>query len=525
VNETAQLPLEGRDSDALPTWYLLTNTLNLRAWMARRLAFGREGFEKYYADTPDLADGRLVLLPGPPGPDLIEYATSEAPDLLPALVTVDVNAMEGIHPASGPVVVDGVIHEGYLGPVLLPDEAAVSNFLSRSFENVPAALEVRAAPEVFRAGTWTRADIESLEPPATNRDPIASDVDLESADRLSGGMISLAAATRCRPTEFSTLVAVLNGKGPTGAFEPVWLVNDSRGSEEAMVFRAVRSVLQATDPVKDWRPLEVLSEIQDALEGLSLSGDTALTAAKHCERIREILKAERDFEPLKPGGLRPLKAVLLTLLRRELPRQLAWDPSESGATSAERRTAAYYAGLLSRRSRLPLDLRPDGLDRLLADMEAAQIGGPGPRRFDPSALTSGEGPVEGGTGCVLSAGEELLLSLSVGEISVSERVRATVARSDSGDDTALAIARAAEWDDVITSVIGPLADVRLVAEKKGRVTLRVSGLVEVREEIDLEQLWSRLSEAEADDLPSSVIERLHMPTPSELEELEAKLEP
>ena len=514
MSDIEQLPLSDEGDTTDPTWYLLTNALNLRAWMSRRLAFGRVGYDKYYTDVPDLVDGDQVVFPGPPGAELLDHVTSEASDLVPALVEVD-GSLRELAGTSVPARLATVIHESHLRRIHLPTEAAVDDFASRAFDNVPSQLEVAASPELFDGGRWSIADL----PPEGDED---RPEDLSESDRRSGGLLGISAATRCTPTEVSTLTALLSGAAPRrlDRREPHWLFPDASEDDETRVFKAIERVLLDTDAARDWRPPKVLDRFQAAVGDLELTADVRGTAEKYFDRMRGIVSLEVDFEPLRPGGLRPLKAALLVLLRRELERQLEWDRSESGADPAEARTAAYYAGILSRRSRLPLKLRPDLLDRLLADGEAEQAGGLGAPSFDRAKLEVSWTERDNSHVCTISLDGETVVERVHPGASTTDRIRATVAAGELDEMTALPLAEAAGWDDLMWTMVGPIDRIRVVAEKKGRAMLRVEGRADVEHGVDADSVLERLATVDAEQLPEAVVALLASPSPWELEELE-----
>lgn len=497
-----------KPDDSPVTWYLLTNTLNLRAWMSRRLAFGRAGFEKYYQDVPDLTGGATVLFPGAPGQELRDHATAEADDLVPALVAVADDVVKGLDP-SAPVTVDGVIHEAYLGPILLPHDRDVDDFLSRSFEDVPATLSPVAAPELFEGGRWS---IEDLDPAKEAADAEA----YARSDRLAAGVLGLVAACRCRPAEFRTVADVLEEVMSDG-FEvtPSWL----HDKDERSILEKIRGVLLGHDALRSLQPLAVLDEVREELSGLPLGDETAELVEKYLDRIRSILDLEADFEPLRPGGIVPLKALLLVLIRPNLARVLDWSPDETHADTAVRLTAGYLAGTLEPRSALRLELRPEFLDKFLADREAEALGGPGELVF-PSGRGAKVAVVVEDDRCAITLDDLPLYEKLLEPVPASTKLRASLASERVDDDTALYVADEMDWSDVISTIVGPVGEMTVVAEKKGKAYLRLPGRVSVATEVDREAFARRMASADLQRLDDLTLDGLTTPTPRDLEAME-----
>lgn len=495
--------------DAGPvTWYLLTNTLNLRAWMSRRLAFGKAGYEKYYQDVPDLTGGATVLFPGAPGEELREHVTAEADDLIPALVAVADEVVKDLDP-SAPVTIDGVIHEAYLGPILLPEDRDVDDFQSRAFEDVPAKLSVTAAPHLFEGGRWAIEDLD----PATEVPEAAT---YERSDRLAAGVVGLVAAARCRPAEFETIADVL-GDVVSGGFEvpPTWLP----GERDRAIFEKIRGVLLGHGALRSFKAPKVLGEVREELATLTLEDDAELVE-KYLDRIGSILDAESDFEPLRPGGFVSLKALLLVLIRPSLARVLDWSPEETHADTSVRLTAGYMAGLLEVRSGLRLELRPDVLDQFLADREAEALGGPGGRVF-PSGRRAPIAVVVKEDRCAITLDDMPILEKVLEPVSASTRLRASLASDRIDDETALYVAREMEWDDVVTTIVGPVDEVTVVAERKGKPYLRLRGPVTVSTEVDLDAFGRHVVSADVERLDGLALDGVPAPTPSDMQDMEA----
>lgn len=504
----------GNIEDTRPRWFLLTNSLNVRAWLSRGLAFPRTGFDKYYRDVPDLSDGALVLFPGPPGAELQRHVASEADDLAPVLLELQPESLTG-QSRDRPVRFGGVLPAPEFRALHLPDKSSVANFMSRSFENVPNRLPVTPSPELFEEGRWGGHDIDSS-------GPVIGRAELELSDRLSGGLLGLAAATRARPREFRTLAAVINGQTPADDGEPFWLTQASHesGDPEQTLFGVVRDVLLQVDPAQTWRPSQVLDQVESRVNGLDLEYDVLRSARQHCDRIRSILRQDSEFEAFRDGGLDTLKALLLVLLRWQLDRQLAWSPTETGASPAVRRTATYLSGLMTRRSRIPTTLRPAEFEDLLSRREAAvlneKVGDPwaGPA---PTVEVSSE-RVDGRIACLLVGGGSTVLRRDVEDSTVRERLLLFGLAEERVGAEAIQIARAAGWDDLFSILVGPVDHVELLADRKGQVVLRLSGTTKVRTQLDDQAFLARLEASPLpDDVEQSWSDRLPVPTPEQLE--------
>jgi hypothetical protein len=275
---------------------------------------------------------------------------------------------------------------------------------------------------------------------------------------------------------------------------------------ESKLFATALSVFIRVDRDVKWRPLEVLSAIEEEMKR-EPEGGVDVELVKSLESIRLILNNERDFKPLNTGkGLDAAKALLMALLRPDPERLLSWERAQSGADDAVWSAAASLVGALSGYRMLPASLKRTGLDNFLETSAITRLGLGGDRNWT-DAHTFGASEIE-----VLEVGQGdaavarlvlrgvTILETHLAPASLQTRLLDLDASSASNVSLLAAIATRLDWTDCFrTTVVLPSREFVVSASKKERqFSISTVGVVEVETSLDLAAFRTKL---EAQGIP------------------------
>lgn len=492
-----------------------TNPPNYRHFASHRLLGPRELFgeeDKYYEDLLGAAPGRLPLLRTPLSESIAEHVILEDPRRLqPVIFEVSTRHLpEGPFPALdadlNPVEAS-VDDEGIAAvapPLVLPLSAVQKvHFLSEEdrtqvtatnkFENVPTTPEeiTRVTPGLTGVSplsaekliSWL-GELDAPEGPSSR--------DFRWADRRGGAALLAARAHPEMGPQFLSLAS--NGSATDeeagGGSLPEWFSVLRADSFDAVPpdpdvrsFAAVKAAATESTPA-DWQGERALEDIRERLFEDELSEETVEQIDKGFARIREVLRNEDDFTGFSRNRRLPaLQALMLFLIREKPGDVLAWPEDDLEADPTVFATAAAYSGLLHGRALLPLSLRDQGDDERLARAAA--------RDLSLTPLPEEPRPVP-------AADEE--------KEEDEKSLEAVLLEADLSDgphkDAALAVCRAMEWTDCVTSVLicPSRADVIQRLTQKGgydnkwKSSYRVEGFAEVQHELDADLFREQLKE-------------------------------
>lgn len=456
-------------------WCVLTNSLNLQAFAARGLLGPPDAFPKYYHDLGSKAGG-LVLLKGSVSADMVEAVVGEADDLQPVLLRL----ADGVGPTSAEaaVVTRGVVPLGEVTDLVVPGEAAAEAIRSHPYADVRLQLPILVDEERFRGP-------HAAIPNAADTTP---QTDYMRPDRLTGALVGVASMTAPHETHVDQLVDFL--AGPIEAHPP-WIAE-----RETELFQLIRGFLMGLPPNArpPRRALDTLKKrIQEAGETLPSE------ATAYLERMKEILRGGGEPEQFKPGGLVTLKGLLVAWLRPSLERLLDWETEELGADDDTLRTASYFVGAMSCRSRIPVALRDEGLDTWLASKDAVAI-----NRFldiqewpvEPPKPSAAWEKAEGGRKVSISAAGRLLWSRELPALTLAERLLSEGAIPEGAESEVLELLRERGWEDLLTTRLSDIGAFRVSPAGSHNVTITLDGWHEAAHIIDAEKLVERLGRAD-----------------------------
>lgn len=354
-------------------WRFVTNRYNLLEILSSGLIAPHESLTKPYGRLLQSASGRLPLLQAPAGSAVLEQVTAGGRANFPVVLRLGQSSLIGTPEPliEGAATVDWCIPTEAVTQIVFPDERSIREFRARQFSNVPESeASIVVDPEEFTADGLGQTLLEALNglQPATPKP-------WDLIDRVRGGVGGL-----CQAVTTADGVAVLGrvlGAGDQRAEVAPWLTEDSLlrvgiqsespADPETAIYVATLTVLDGTDPTKDWKPRAVLDAVRDAASD-SVISESSGQVERNLQSVESILIGDREFQPFRGGseGLTTAKALLLVLLRNDLTKLLAWPDHETGADESTRMTAAAFAGRLRGVSREQLAARNPLLDRYTA---------------------------------------------------------------------------------------------------------------------------------------------------------------
>ncbi len=485
----------------------VTNRYNLLEFLSAGYVLPLSGIPKYYADLLAYSPGRIPLLRGPVSDSVCADVSREDPTAFPVALEVDPRLTASI---SAPLLRnDGSASSGSLdesvvaaAPAGLLPLAAVTKVHFRSqdeleehsareYENVRTDnLDLVVSPGVFGGGgvavESVKTFLEGLEAVNTTTADF-----LDSIDRLNGARTMLAAASPPRVEALRALGTLLDGKVPDEEQIPAWihaaLIEEQPKAVTAghRLFAAAADVLRKEDRAAAWKPLEVLSRVEEKLASTKMSKKNEAEISKNLRPIGAILRNERDFKPFeKDSGLPAAKALLLALLRPDPDRLMSWDRAETGADDGVMLGAGVLVGLLRGHKKLPLEWRTPVLDQLLGEQAVTAVA-----RIVPDALrslSSGGNLIaeeratqDGGALVQLLWGEQVVIEKTRGAPSAAERLLGSDLSDPANRDIAIYICRAQGWADCVSTTMAASSGTFALDVRDKSISITVPGLVDV----------------------------------------------
>ncbi|MCU7730915.1 hypothetical protein ODJ79_44985 [Actinoplanes sp. KI2] len=340
-----------------PNRFVLTNRMNLNGMLSSRIIGPRQSFGKYYQDLLELAGGRVPQLNAAPSPELVEYVSAKAPTG-PALLE--------LRPADTSARLPGValtvaIPLSEVIAIHLPDERALREHQARRYKNVhPHDDLLKVSPDLFN-GSATLDDVRQAGSSVASDPALTPQTDWQRIDRLRGAMsAAVFAATTGRSLQTA---GELLPNGPSGddILARCLSTGDRTipGTTEGAFLAAVVDILMGIDVRQAWNPQDIVAEVRETTSAGRTTGVDVSEIEANLDSVAAVISNKRPFTPFrrKARGLRTAKALLLVLLREELPSLATWAPEETGADDMTRQMAMIFAGLLRGLSRESVSTR------------------------------------------------------------------------------------------------------------------------------------------------------------------------
>jgi hypothetical protein len=512
-------------TNVLQRVFVLTNRNNILDFLSGGMITPAAGISKYYVDVSATAAGRVPVFGS-----RVPYSQSleETPSSFPVAIELDLAKLsatpipsfsEGEVPSNTPVGIAGILAWAPAG--VIPTSAALaihfrsdvekSEYQAREFANIPnIPVRLSVDRELFSnedhfVNTILRW-LRSLPDPQPQMG-----AQLRTLDREAGALALVAHVIRGtaehlgdfgqlitadlnaspganrgskRPKRQKRAVATTSAVSKHGL--PIWLTAQLSGKEiptaettEAIVFGAAAEVFQNVDVREAWRPLEQLDAIEDSALAKLLNDEAKAEVNRNIEAVRAVVRLDRDFRPLNTGkGLESAKAMLMVLLRPEPTNLLAWDRAESGASDDVLAGAAYLSGMLNGHKRLPVSLRFENLDLLLAERTAGRLALPetlwsGPAKRDVQVRGSSEAS-EGGD-LTLYVNDIAILTKGRPPSSLAERLLRLDASKPETEALLIDVASSLDWSHCLESVVQFTGDQISVYHNKKSKSIDVTG--------------------------------------------------
>lgn len=382
--------------------WLYTNRSNLLEFLSSGLIKPSVGFEKYYQDLLELRPGYIPLFTHIPGSDTARFG-SDNEGLFPVALEIDPRRLrQANRPSlnfgsehavqneknsdSACVAYEGVIPLPAVCAVHFPSERELREHTARLYENVPLdALELTVSPHLFTGdgvglstvSSWLKTINEPTFPTISEFllcSRFAGAITLLTA-HIPRGEIAFDAVTALVTSETSCriegklewLISLLNRFILTGVQSGL----ESNDPDEVLLAAAVDAILSS--PFDGCDSISLAASIRNRVSKTSLSESGRTVILRYLKHIEEILDGMAAVDRFKPGGLASGKGLVLFLLRPEPKGIDSWktDPIEPDQLSIQ--IAATLSGMRKGRSRLPLQYRPQNLERLMSFWEARYL--------------------------------------------------------------------------------------------------------------------------------------------------------
>lgn len=516
--------------------FVLTNQNNL----LEHLSWGRvappESFAgEYYIDLSADAPGRIVLL-GVPAPEQLQaMVCSGGANLFPIAVELRAElpkpapavTSEGGSTTAIPVSEGKAI--AWAPASILPIHS-FARFCFRSRDDLEEfqarqslypnldllTLPGEVAPEFFEATGHKTADL--LTPFLSGLTPGVVSTDAYDSLDKTDGLFAVAIAGIGEDASTFEIVAeaLFEYTKQVKASKPGGLVPLERLARklpkpkaERALSRACSEVLSRVQPSREWRPSELLEEIKLEVAAAPLSDRDAKTATQMLERTGRVLAADEAFER-RSKGFAILRALELALIRKDPDSYLSWAPEETGADESVRMLGAAMVGLMTGFKRLPISLKPGGIQRLLAlnSAQSALWGDPlvEHRKFEIVVEEpSGDHP----SSWRLLWEDDVLAEREIRQdVSVFDLLSKVDFASKSGVSFGIEIARRMKWRDCVMTELS-FEEGSIVTGPQGTV-VTVQGVPSTRYRVISDRLLDRIA---AEKLPPELAEYIRSEAP------------
>jgi hypothetical protein len=395
----------GATGDGVPAKavFYLTNRFNVLHILGSSFLGPRSWYEKYYTDLLEWSPVRLPIFDGSIPASASELVSAESDDAFPVAVEL---TREGVVDNSAPYLQEAAEEESPLGDaawklvtcsgcIPIADVCRIhfrspqdlEEFEVREYENIPSQLVRRVVtPELFVGPALTADRLKAWLAQLPKEDVLQSEA-FESIDRILGALNVVASACTGRQAELEWLKSLLTGTEVQAKSEaPLWInratlrgerMKPQRGipAADRELFPAAMAVLRRVHAAREWRPMEILREIEERVTSAGLGKKDGTDLDKALKRAATLVRNEDAFRPFKVGsGMPAAKALIMVLMRPDPQQVLDWPSEESGADLKTRLAAAALVGSLWGHTRLPVGIRSASMDRFLSAVGLLELG-------------------------------------------------------------------------------------------------------------------------------------------------------
>ncbi len=529
----------------------LTNRYNLLDFLSSGMIVPQDAIPKYYQDLLALVPGRIPLLSGTVDQSLVDVVTSEGSTAYPVLLEIDPEAVDLVGAPGLPGwaikslrdqdtqlwAPSGAIPLSAVRRTHFRSQKELDEYIAREYENVPDVIAPTVSPGFFGEGAVKLDELVSFLRTVGPRDGglVAA---LDWADRIAGARLGAIAGAPANVTLLRDVlrpIAPLAGRRskkslrqrfrlparPTDRHSEQPLLPDylcaalaDRSPDdpdaEGMLFSAAVDVLSGVDRASSWRPIDVVQAVESILEENAPPTVDAVVLKGSLRAIKGILRNELDFGPSDDTGLRSAKALLMVLLRPSVEALLDWPSDESGADDTVQIAACTLAGLLRGRKRLPLAIRPLGLDSYLTSLIVRQLADDG---------LSDVRIADGDEATVDEDDNSVWISVGGTEIVRREKPPPALAELFAGADfgesavreAAIGVCRELEWSECLSLVVRGADFAVKGVDNSNDARVVFPGNAKVSTELDLPRFMERIQSAQPEpELTRRVRERLKL---------------
>lgn len=506
--------------NSLSATYVALNRHNLPPVASTRLIRPRLAYVKYYPDVLDLRADVIPLFTGPPGREITDYCRREGAGSFPVLLELSSDAVTDMERDAGGT--QRLIPATHITQIHVRSPEDLTEVRAHEYENASMAdYTVQVSPHLFpEDGPGLNEVLARLEqlPPA----PADEAARIAAANRMTGGLLAFASHG---PDEAGDVEALLRrslhaerGDARDLTFIVQALLDGQQDSTDARLLHVVATVLIhlpiSEQPAMDDLLLQYrnlyLQRYPDDIKGLRI-----------IERAENVMVTQQ-FRPGNDAAAPVAFALLLHVMRQRLAdltqdnRSLMpfFENGLPGRTTVN--IARFLTGLRLGRQRMDTLDRPALLDIRAATEEALAV----PQRparllallepFQRADTNTGDSSDQQATSGTTEAGEHsVTLDVTPGDQSFTpvaadtapdQPVPGTVTpdgapQAEQADLTSLAvpISLMRGWHDLIITTVTTASPMQVTPERAGRVSLRVTGLVEVTRSVEqLDELLQRL---------------------------------
>ena len=508
----------------LSATYVVLNRHNLPPVASTRLIRPRLAYVKYYPDILDLRPDVIPLFDGPPGTEVTDYCRREGQGSFPVLLELGSDAVTDMERDLGGT--QRLIPAAHITRIHVRSPEELTELRAHEYENASMTdYTIQVSPHLFpEDGLGLDEIVVRLGhlPPA----PEDRAERIAAANRMTGGLLAVASHG---PDEAGEVEALFRRglQGERGdvtdlTFIVQALLDGNQDSTDARLLNVVATVLVhlpvSEQPAMDDLLLQYrnlyLQRYPDDVKGLRI-----------IERAEHVMVTQQ-FRPGNDAAAPVAFALLLHVMRQRLAdltqdnRSLMpfFENGLPGRTTVN--IARFLTGLRLGRQRMdtldrpaPLDAwaaaeealavpqRPARLLSLLEPFERKDVDGGGQDIRNHQDIAGFTGAVDGTVAPETVPGDQLPTP-DVADVSREKPLPEAVSLegtpgSERTDLTSLAvpISLLRGWHDLIITTVTTAAPVQVTPERAGRVSLQLTGQVEVTRSVEqADELLRRLDE-------------------------------
>ena len=373
-------------SDHDPTWVVVTNRSNIIEWLSSSLTVPRSAYEKYYADSLQLAETVVPAVAAPVGAELVADAEAEI-GMFCVLAEVSPDAVTILEAERIGVVAPTTL--AAVRSLHVREDGHRREFLARRFDNVDIGrLDVHVSPHLFAAADEA-VDVARVRAAMAGSAQPASTIPWELADRLGGARTLAVRAVAGDAAHIRSIVTAAAGEPLKRSRRKAREVSDWFTVSPALSTYAAKKTTTFDERLYLAAAAALLGrERRDAIDAGAvlaeidevLRRDSHVTGADR-ERWNEardwvdaVLVGDSAFTRFRSADARTEKALMLALIRADAHGVLSWAEEDIRAHADDLMLAAVFVGLMTGRKTLSWELRGEQLDVALAAKELTDCG-------------------------------------------------------------------------------------------------------------------------------------------------------